>query len=128
MACDTPVPSDYIKDMSKSGHLHESLAAVVVNGRSSKLYLPPSTTALPDDNECYRRLDKLLAETPLAALDEAMNTADSTTVAGRGYGISKWRDLFTPRQLLVLFTFIKHVRRAHDEMLGDGIDRIGREL
>ena len=52
-----------------------------------------------------------------------MNTADSTTVAGRGYGISKWRDLFTPRQLLVLFTLIKHVRRAYGEMLGDGISR-----
>lgn len=123
VACNTPVPSDYIKDMSKSGRLHESLAAVVVNGRSSKLYLPPSTTALPDKSECCRRLDDLLSETTLAPLDEVMNTADSTTVAGRGYGISKWRALFTPRQLLVLFTFIKHVRRAHEEMLGDGISR-----
>ena len=62
-----------------------------------------------------------MADTSIAALDEYMNTADSTTVAGRGYGISRWSELFTPRQLLVLFTLIKHVRHAHVEMLDGGM-------
>ena len=33
------------------------------------------------------------------------------------YGSEHFSELFTPRQLLVLFTLIKHIRRAHVEML-----------
>ena len=50
-----------------------------------------------------------------------MNTADSTTVAGRGYGILKWCELFTVRQLVVLFTLVKHIRQAYREMRAEGI-------
>ena len=121
VACNTPVPSDHVKEMSKAGHLAESLAAVVVDGKRSKLYLPPSTTILPHDGDLLDRLDQLLAETSLAQLDEQMNTADSTTVAGRGYGISRWCELFTPRQLLALFTLVKQIRTAHAEMLEEGM-------
>ena len=121
VACNTPVPSDYVKEMSKAGHLAESLAAVVVDGKRSKLYLSPNATVLPDDGECICRLTELLDKTGLAPLDELMNTSDSTTVAGRGYGISQWRELFTPRQLLVLFTLTKHIRQVHDEMQDEGM-------
>ena len=121
VACNTPVPSDYVKEMSKAGHLAESLAAVVVDGKRSKLYLSPNATVPPDDSEFICRLTELLDKTGLAPLDELMNTSDSTTVAGRGYGISQWRELFTPRQLLVLFTFTKHIRQVHDEMLDEGM-------
>ena len=122
IACNTPAPSDYVKEMSKAGRLSESLAAVVVDGGRSKLYLPPTnTTPLPHDSECLDRLDKLLKETSLAQLSEQMNTSDSTTVAGRGYGISQWHELFTPRQLLALFTLVKHIRLAHAEMLDKGM-------
>ena len=107
--------------MSKAGKLLASLAAVVVDGQRSKLYLPPTAVELPDDNQCLTRLVALLNETGAAPLDEQMNTADSTTVAGRGYGIALWRELFTPRQLLVLFTLVKHIRRAHAEMRREGM-------
>ena len=121
VACNTPAPSNYVKEMSKVGCLAESLAAVVVDGGRSKLYLPPSTTTLLHDSECLGRLDKLLEETSLTQLDEQMNTSDATTVAGRGYGISQWRELFTSRQLLALFTLVKHIRLAHAEMLDKGM-------
>ena len=121
VACHSPVPSDYVKGMSKAGKLRASLAAVVVDGQRSKFYLPPTVVELPDDDTCLIRLDRLLKETGLDPLDEPMNTADSTTVAGRGYGIQRWRELFTPRQLLVLFTLVKHIRQAHAEMRRGGM-------
>ena len=159
VACHAPAPADHVKEMAVAGRMKESLAAVVVDGQRSKLYLPAtvtilpdltahkdqlatsgqrkpghgpceslsfprkreSTIRLPDDGECLRRLGALLEETGLDPLDEQMNTADSTTVAGRGYGISLWRELFTPRQLLVLFTLIKHIRNAHAEMRDAGM-------
>lgn len=129
VSCNTPAPSDYVKEMAVGGRMGESLAAVVAalppkqphGNRRQKIYLGPNSIHLLDDSAYRRRLEKLLADTKLAPLLERMNTADSTTVAGRGYGISHWQHLFTPRQLLVLFTFIKQIRRAHTEMLAEGM-------
>ena len=121
VACNTPASTDHVKEMAVAGRMQEFLAAVVVDGLRSKLYLPTTVTTLPDEGECRRRLSTLLEETGLNPLDEQMNTADSTTVAGRGYGISHWRELFTHRQLLVLFTLVKHIRKVHAEMRGEGM-------
>ena len=121
LKCSTPVTSEYVKECSISGGLREMLAAVIVEGSRSKLYLPPSVTTTPDETACLRRMAKALADGGIAALDERMNTADSTTVAGRGYGIEFWHQLFTTRQLLVLVTLVKTVRQAHAEMLSEGM-------
>ena len=134
VACNTPAPANYVKEMAVAGRMGESLAAVVValppkkprGKKRRKVYLSSGSTEPPNDGECHQRLEVLLADSAIAPLVEEMNTADSTTVAGRGYGISLWRELFTPRQLLVLFTLVKHIRRAHGEMLKQGLaeDRV----
>ena len=129
VTCNTPAPSNYVKEMAVAGLMGESLAAVVAamplkkakGKKQRKVVLGASSTKPLDDDAILDRLDELLAESSLAPLDEKMNTVDSTTVAGRGYGISLWRHLFTPRQLLVLFVLIKHIRQAHAEMLANGI-------
>ena len=129
VACNTPAPSDHVKEMSVAGRMGESLAAVVAAlppkkpsaKKRQKVYLSPDVTTIPGDDACCRRLEALLEHTRLVPLIEEMNTADSTTVSGRGYGISVWRDLFSARQLLVLFTLIKHIRRTRAEMLSDGM-------
>jgi Adenine-specific DNA methylase containing a Zn-ribbon len=45
-----------------------------------------------------------------------MDTNDPTTVAGRGFGITKWHELFTHRQLLALLTFTKWVRGLENKI------------
>ncbi len=122
LVCSTPVSSEYVKECSIAGHLEEVLAAVVVEGSRSKLYLPPSVTTAPSPSKCMERVHRVLAEAGIAPLDDRMNTADSTTVAGRGYGIEFWHQLFTARQLLVLVTLVKHIRLAHREMVAAGMD------
>ncbi|MEN3047143.1 MAG: DUF1156 domain-containing protein, partial [Candidatus Hydrothermales bacterium] len=62
------------------------------------------------------RINKLCEETGLTIPDEDMDTNDPTTVAGRGFGISKWYELFTPRQLLALLTFTKWVKELGREV------------
>ena len=134
IACNTPAPADHVKKMATAGLLGTSLAAVVVaipdqsrrakagkTRRHRKLYVRPSATTVPDTGMCRLQLDSLLKDTRVPALGENMNTADSTTVAGRGYGISKWCELFTGRQLIVLFTLVKHIRQAYREMRAEGV-------
>ncbi|MBA7523167.1 hypothetical protein ES705_15290 [subsurface metagenome] len=55
--------------------------------------------------------------------DELMNTKDPTTVAGRGYGFTKWGDLFNSRQKLSLITFVEKVRFTCEKMQEDGYDK-----
>jgi len=52
-----------------------------------------------------------------------MNTKDPNTVAGRGYGFTKWGDLFNSRQKLALITFTEKVRLAYRKMLEEGYDK-----
>ena len=122
VACGTPAPTAYAKEMAVNGRLGESLAAVVVDGKRSKLYLDPTVSEIPNEETCTGRLAQLLRATGLASFDDRMNTEDSTTVAGRGWGIGRWRELYTPRQLLVLFTLVKQIRTVHEEMLAAGMD------
>ena len=95
VACNTPAPSNYVKEMVVVGLMGESLATVVAAMPLKKAKGKKQRKVFLGAN--LNRLDELLAESSLAPLDEKMNTADSTTVAGRGYGISPWRHLFTPR-------------------------------
>ncbi|MEM4736207.1 MAG: hypothetical protein QXS20_10885, partial [Candidatus Thorarchaeota archaeon] len=39
------------------------------------------------------------------------------------YGVLRWGDMFSPRQALVLLTFVKHIRRAYEDMLEEGYDQ-----
>ena len=55
--------------------------------------------------------------------DEVMNTKDPNTVAGRGYGFTKWGQLFNARQKLILITLTEKVKAVHQYMLADGADR-----
>ncbi|MCP9456312.1 MAG: hypothetical protein NNA18_09435 [Nitrospira sp.] len=45
-----------------------------------------------------------------------MDPNDPTTVAGRGFGIKTFAELFTPRQMLCLLTFAAAVREAMREL------------
>lgn len=122
VACNTPAPSNYIKTMSIEGKMGESLAAVVVDGGRTKVYLPPTVAVVPNQEYFHARIEELLASSEIEPLEELMNTNDSTTIAGRGYGISQWQELFTSRQLLVLYALTKNIREVHKDMLESGIE------
>ena len=133
VACHTPAPADHVKEMAAAGRLGESLAAVVVkvvgrrpggNRRNKrrrwpKLYLSPDATAVPSDEEIEERLVVLEQELRCHRPDEALQGKLRDQLPG--YGFEHYHELFTLRQLLVLFTLIKHIRSAHGEMLDTGV-------
>lgn len=123
--CGTVADSDYVKQESQAGCMGRELMAVVCTrpGRQGKVYL--ATGDLPDnitpsDTAIIKRIEKLCTETCITPLDEPMDTNDPTTVAGRGFGFTIWSELFTPRQLFTLLTFVKWVRKSFDEIMLKG--------
>ena len=126
VVCNTPAPADHVKKMAIAGRMGESLAAVVAalppkpkRKKRQKVYLPPDVTAAPSPEMVEQRLATL--ETQLGF------TRPEGVLQGKlrdqlpAYGVERYRELFTERQLLVLFTLIKHIRRAHGEMVADGM-------
>ena len=127
VACNTPAPANYVKEMAVAGRMGESLAAVVAamplkkskGKKRCKVYLPPDAAIVPSPDEIEQRLATLEAELSFTRPEEPLQGKLRDQLPA--YGMESYRALFKSRQLLVLFTLIKHIRRVHDEMLADGM-------
>ena len=119
VACNTPASTEHVKEMAAAKQIRESLAAVVVQGPRSKLYLSPNATLVPCEKETERRLQVLESDLGYERPNESLQGKLRDQLPA--YGVERYCNLFTPRQLLVLFTLVKQIRRAHAEMLDGGM-------
>ena len=127
VACNTPAPTEHVKEMAAAGRMGESLAAVVAalprsgqrSKRQPKLYLPPDAASMLPGNAIEQRLADIERELGFTRPAETLHGKLRDQLPA--YGVEHYCELFTPRQLLVLFTLIKHVRQAHAEMLEQGM-------
>ena len=127
VSCNTPAPTDYVKEIAIGGQMGESLAAVVAalppnkpkGKKRYKIYLSPNAASAPSNDEIEQRLLVLEAELGFSRPEETLQGKLRDQLPA--YGIESYRELFTPRQMLVLFTLIKQIRLAHAEMLADDI-------
>ncbi|MBN2390139.1 MAG: DUF1156 domain-containing protein, partial [Anaerolineae bacterium] len=125
--CGTVADSAYVKAESIAGRMNYQAIAMICKRPDSKGRHFISADAvhpslLPNDSAIKERIEKLSLETGLTAPSEPMLQNDSTTVAGRGFGISSWDKLFTPRQLLLQMDLCKFIRDAHSDMQSIGYD------
>lgn len=98
---DTPIEPKYIKAEGVAGRLGARLMAIVAEGTRGRVYLAPTDEheAIADEARPEWR-----PETPLPD--------DPRNFWTLNYGLSKFGDLFTPRQLVALTTFSDLVRDA----------------
>ncbi|MDW8411789.1 MAG: DUF1156 domain-containing protein [Acidobacteriota bacterium] len=125
--CGTVADSEYVKEEGKAGRLsqHQMMAIVCTKpGEPGKVYCSADDypELQPDEQSILKRIDVLCKQTGLTIPNELMDTKDPATIAGRGFGIQKWSELFTPRQLLCLLTFAAAVREAQLEMTKAGLN------
>jgi putative DNA methylase len=118
LVCDQVASEDHIKVESRAGRMNAQLMAIVAEGQRSRAYLPPS----PEHDRIAHS-----AERPEGVLDEEMNRDSTNLVSGRGYGFYKWRDLFTPRQLVALTTFSDLVVEARECLVRDAVSASDRD-
>ncbi|MCX8083095.1 MAG: DUF1156 domain-containing protein, partial [bacterium] len=127
--CGTTIDDRIVRKLFQDSKSGQKMIAVVLhnNNRQGKFY----RLATEKDIDIFRKAEeylkkkreKLMKEWGVDPVpDEDMNINDPTTVAGRGYGITKWGDLFNSRQKLVLITFTEKVRNAYKKMIEGGYD------
>ncbi|MDR1870458.1 MAG: DUF1156 domain-containing protein [Deltaproteobacteria bacterium] len=89
--CHSQISKSYIMEEGQNGRIKNSLMAIVTKDHNGKVYLPP--------NDLHSRV----ADThkPPFASDEPL-PYDPRTVLTSKYGITRYSDIFTPRQLTFL--------------------------
>ncbi len=103
-----PIPFPYIRGEAQAHRLGARLLAVVVEGARGREYLNPQSPELPDIPEPE---DVPATELPAQALGFRV----------QAYGMTRHRDLFSPRQLLAMCTFAELVHDARERVMADAL-------
>lgn len=109
IACRSAVPFSYLRDQASAGHMGSQLLAIVAEGDRKRLYLDPDPLHEKIAQDVIAP-DAADAELPKQALGFRV----------QAYGLRRWADLFTPRQLLALSTLADLVGEARSKVIEDG--------
>ncbi|HEY6432399.1 MAG TPA: DUF1156 domain-containing protein, partial [Acetobacteraceae bacterium] len=100
----SPIESDWIKQEARAGRMRCRLLAVAVEGRRGRSYLPATDAQ-----------EQSAAVVPIALpeLDQKL-PRNPRWFAPPDYGLPRFKDLFTPRQLVALETFSGLIGEARE--------------
>ncbi len=117
----TPMSFEYLRSEAKAGRMGARLMAIVAEGARSRIYISP----IPDQEIIARE-----AKPAWKSEVEICHWPGRTNVVE--YGLTRFGDLFTPRQLVALTTFSDLVEEARAKVktdaLASGIADDGRGL
>ena len=117
--CGSPQPDDYIKRCGHEGKLKSQMTAVVYQEEYGKEYRPPTQEEIDKAEISKETLGAISGEILHGIPFEPLPTKERHRAVGSqlpDYGFKTWSDLFTPRQLLALLTFVKWTHAAQKEM------------
>ncbi|AEG16695.1 protein of unknown function DUF1156 [Desulfofundulus kuznetsovii DSM 6115] len=119
--CGTIMTMEDIRLEGQAGRLGAVMTAVVVDGPNGKEYRLPAAEEVRLAQEAEKELDRVFAEIPFGLPEEPVPQGASRAGGGSpftvfSYGLTRWYNLFTSRQLLALGTFVRYTRAARDAM------------
>ena len=106
----TPFPLTYIRAEGKAGRMGQRLMAVVAEGDRQRIYLDPN-----DD------MVEIAEQAEPEWIPEAELPTNPRDFKTPNYGMTKFGDLFTPRQLVALTTFSDLVAEAREQVKADAL-------
>jgi putative DNA methylase len=113
---------DDLRRQGQQGLLGTQMTAVVVeatmpNGKKTfKKYRLPTEEELKAAHVEIEDLQEAFSDIPFGIPDEPLPPVGTLGFRIPLYGFKKWREFFTPRQLLALATFVKQTRKAVEEV------------
>jgi putative DNA methylase len=113
LVCGEVAPEDYLKVEGMAGRIGQQLLAVVADTGRGRAYLDGTDS----DEARAAKID--LPEGPTASLPH-----DPRNVWCTQYGLERYCDLFTSRQLVALTTLVDLVAVARERVLADGGDSL----
>lgn len=118
--------TDDLRRQGQQGLLGSQMTTVVVEATAPKGKKTFKKYRLPTEEEIkaaqveIEDLEEVFSGIPFRIPDEPTpvggGSGASRAFSVQKYGMKKWRDLFTSRQILALGTFIKHTRKAIQEI------------
>ena len=106
---EAPISLDYIRQQGQQKKIDARLMAVVAKGKKGRIYLSPTKEQEVAATMESRRIPELDFEIP----------AKGASISVQPYGMKKWNDIFTARQLVTLQTFSDLVGEAREQLLLD---------
>jgi putative DNA methylase len=108
IACNTPVPFDYVRNEGKAGKIQQQLMAIVAEGQRGRVYLAPNSEHIEIAKQAKPK------EVPETNLPE-----QALSFRVQVYGMTKHCNLFTPRQLVALTTLSDLAQEARTKIMSD---------
>ena len=105
-----PISGDYIKSEGRAGRMGTRMMAIVADGARGRVFLPP---VLEQESVAKEAIPTWRPDTPLANDPRALWTP--------AYGLTKYGDLFTDRQLVTLTTFSDLVTEVRVKIKADAV-------
>ena len=105
-----PMPFDYLRTEAKAGRMKARLMAIVAEGNPGRVYLPPTA-----DHEAVARSARPIWRPDTGLPEKALG------FRVQQYGMTRWADLFTERQLTALTTFAGLVSEVRDRVYRDAV-------
>jgi putative DNA methylase len=125
--CGTVAESSYVKEEGRAKRIGEQLMAVVCrrSDEKGKVYIAANDLSdfIPDIERIHDRILELCAQTGLTEPNEP--TPDHIIGGGgncQTYGLLRWKDLFTLRQMFFLLSFVDGIRFGLKKILSYGCD------
>lgn len=107
---DSPIKPDYIKAEGIAGRLGQKLMAIVTESSSSRIYIAPTA-----------EMEDIAKQEKPTWRPETNLPDDPRNFWTLNYGLSKFGDLFTVRQLVALNTFSDLVLEAREKIKADAL-------
>jgi putative DNA methylase len=110
LCCDAPVTFQHVRSEGRAGKMSERLMAIVAEGHRGRVYLSPTAEH-----------EKIAKQAEPENAPETDLPPQALGFRIQQYGMSKHRDLFTPRQLVALTTFSDLVKEAREQVRKDAL-------
>jgi adenine-specific DNA methylase len=110
--CNGSTPVSDIKKESKEKGLKQRLVAVITDGENGKEYRLPNEIEYSISSKA-----KELINDDYVPNERMLKIPD--LVSGRGWGVDRWGDLFSDRQLLAMQTFVQKLEELKQELRSD---------